>query len=288
MRAPSVDSYTLKELVQLFNPSDDIIRAKRSYLVMGKIIAIGGGEIGRPREDGKGYYPVETTLIDTEILKLTNKKAPTLLFIPTASYDSQDYYQVVKEHFIKLGFSSVDPLYLSDKSLTRKQIEKMILSHDAIYVGGGNTLRMMNAWRKMGVDTMLKRAYEQSIVLSGLSAGSICWFNYGSSDSRKFTSGSNKLVKVTGLGFIDALHCPHYDVEPRRQTDLKRMMKTTSKVAIALDNCAALEIVDNKYRIIKSKPSAKARKIYWKNGKYFAEDIPASESFSDMRKITQK
>ena len=83
---------------------------------MGKIIAIGGGEIGRPKEDGTGYYPVETTQIDTEILKLTNKKNPTLLFIPTASYDSQGYYEVVKKHFTKVGFSSITPLYLSDNS----------------------------------------------------------------------------------------------------------------------------------------------------------------------------
>jgi len=255
---------------------------------MGKIIAIGGGEIGRPKEDGKGHYPVETTLIDTEILQLTNKKSPTLLFIPTASYDSRNYYQVVKQHFTKLGFSSVTPLYLSDKSLTKKQIEKIILSHDAIYVGGGNTLRMMNAWRKMGVDKILKLAHERGIVLAGLSAGSICWFSYGNSDSRKFSSGSDKLVKVTGLGLIDALHCPHYDAEPHRQADLKRMMKTTSKVAIALDNCAALEVVDNTYRIIKSKPDAKARKIYWEKDKYFVEDIPASKSFSDISKLTQK
>jgi len=82
---------------------------------MGKIIAIGGGEIGRPKEDGKGHYPVETTLIDTEILQLTNKKSPTLLFIPTASYDSRNYYQVVKQHFTKLGFSSVTPLYFINK-----------------------------------------------------------------------------------------------------------------------------------------------------------------------------
>jgi len=255
---------------------------------MGKIIAIGGGEMGRPKEDGKGRYPVETTLIDTEILQLTNKKSPTLLFIPTASYDSQNYYQVVKKHFTKLGFSSVTPLYLSDKSLTKKQIEKIILSHDAIYVGGGDTLRMMNIWRKIGVDRMLKQAYEQGIVLSGLSAGSICWFGYGNSDSRKFSSDSDRLIKVTGLGLIDALHCPHYGAEPHRQADLKRMMKTTSKIAIALDNCAALEVVDNTYRIIKSKPNAKARKIYWEKGKYFVEDILASKSFSDISKLTQK
>lgn len=211
-----------------------------------------------------------------------------LLFIPTASYDSQDYYDVVKKHFTKLGFRSVTALYLSDKSLTKKQIENIILSHDAIYVGGGNTLRMMNVWRKMGVDVILKLAHERGIVLSGLSAGSICWFSYGNSGSRKFSSGSNKLVKVTGLGLIDALHFPHYDAESHRQADLMRMTKNTSKVAIALDNCTALEVVDDKYRIIKSKPTAKARKIYWKNGGYFIKEIAVSQSYTDIGELTQK
>lgn len=255
---------------------------------MGKIIAIGGGEIGRPKEDGSGHYAIETTAIDTEILELTNKKDPSLLFIPTASYDSVGYYQTVEKHFTKLGFRLVNPLYLSDKSLTKERIEKMILSHDAIYVGGGNTLRMMRVWRKLGVDSMLKRAHDQGVVLSGLSAGSICWFSNGNSDSRKFSSGNDKLIKVTGLGLIDALHCPHYDAEPHRQADLKRMMKTTSKVALALDNCTAIEVVDRAYRIIKSKPSAKARKIYWKNDKYIIEDIPASKSYTDLSNLTQK
>lgn len=252
---------------------------------MGKIVAIGGGEIGRPREDGSGNYPVETTAIDKEILALTNKKHPRLLFLPTASYDSVDYYHLVKAHFERIGFDKVNVLYLSDKTLSREQIEEVILSHDAIYVGGGNTLRMMMLWRRLGVDKLLKKALDKNIVLSGLSAGSICWFNSGNSDSRKFSSGSDKLIKVSGLGFINSLHCPHYDAESFRQKDLKRMMQTTSGVAIALDNCSALEVVDDEYRIITSKPTAKARRIYWKRGEYFVEEIAAENEYRPLQNL---
>lgn len=174
---------------------------------MGKIIALGGGEIGRPHENG-GFYPVETTSIDKEIIKQTGKSNPKLLFIPTASKDSEEYFQVVKKHFSELG-CKVDVLYLIKDKFSKKQIEDKILSTDIIYVGGANTLKMMTLWRKIGVDNILKKAHKKGVVLSGLSAGSICWFNCGNSDSRKFTSGSNKLIKVTGLGLIDALHCPH-------------------------------------------------------------------------------
>ncbi len=254
---------------------------------MGKIIALGGGEIGRPNKRG-GFYPIETISIDKEIISQTNKKNPSLLFIPTASNDSESYSEVVKKHFSKLG-CQVDVLYLIREELIKKQIENKVLSTDIIYVGGGNTLKMMNIWRKTGVDEILKKAYRKNIVLSGISAGSICWFKFGNSDSRKFIDGSDKLIKVTGLGLINALHCPHYDIEKHRRTDLKRMMKTIPKiVSIALENCCAIEVIDDKFRILKSKPDAKAYKIFWEKGKYFKEKITSKKEFEDMNKLLKK
>ncbi len=85
---------------------------------MGKIIAIGGGEIGRPNEKG-GFYPIETTLIDKEIIKQTGKTNPKLLFIPTATNDSEKYFQVIKKHFSRLN-CKVDVLYLIKDKLTKK------------------------------------------------------------------------------------------------------------------------------------------------------------------------
>lgn len=251
-----------------------------------KIVAIGGGEIGRPKDSG-GFYPIETTEIDKRILELTGKKNPKLLFIPTASYDSVDYFEVVKSYFLNLGCGKVDVLYIEDARAPKK-LEKKILSSDAIYVGGGNTLRMMKIWRKFGIDKMLKKAASNDIVLSGLSAGSICWFSCGNSDSWKFSSGSEKLIKVSGLGLIDALHCPHYNTELFRQKDLKKMMKNTPRlVAIALDDCTALEVVNGKYRILKSKKNAKARKTYWKNNKYIIEEIE-NNNYMDLNELLQK
>lgn len=252
---------------------------------MGKIIAIGGGRIGGPKEDGSGHYETETTLIDQEIIKLTGKKNPRLLVIPTASYESLYYSLGIRDQFLRLGCSEVNVLTLSRTSLTKAQIKEMILSHDAIYVGGGNTLRMMRIWKKWGIDKALKEAHKKGIVLSGLSAGSICWFTYGNSDSRSYSSGSNQLIKVSGLGLIDALHCPHYNSEAARQADLKRMMKQVPKVAIALDDCTALEVVDDTYQIIKSKPTAKAHKIYWKQNEYIIEELPASNEFHDLQEL---
>lgn len=253
-----------------------------------RIIAIGGGEIGRPKEDGIGYYPAETNTIDLEILRLTNKKFATLLFIPTASDDSKGYTETAMKHFKQIGFASVDVLFLLDESLTKKQIQEDIFSHDAVYIGGGNTLKMMKIWRKLGVDGILKNALKKGVILSGLSAGAICWFSQGISDPERFTSGNKKSAKITGLGFINAVHCPHYDTDPRLQAEVKSSMMHSNKVAICLDNCAALEVIGNEYRIIKGKPSAKARKVYWKNGAYFEEEIKASDSFKNLDDLLSK
>lgn len=247
-----------------------------------KIMAIGGGEIGRPG------FPVETIKIDKEIINLTGKKHPKFLFIPTASSDSEEYFRVVEKHFGKRLGCRMNVLYLIRDKLSYKEVKEKILGTDIIYVGGGNTLKMMMIWRKLRVDSILRQAYKKGIVLSGLSAGSICWFRYGSSDSRKFTSSSNKLIKVSGLGIINALHCPHYNVEKNRKNDLKRMMRVTPGVALAIDNCCALEVLNNKYRIISSKKGANAYKVFWKAGKYYEELIKQTKEFKSLNEILLK
>lgn len=249
---------------------------------MKKIIAIGGGEIGRPG------YPVQTTSIDNEIIKLAGKKKPKLLFIPTASSDSEKYYETVKKHFgARLGCET-KVLYLINSKQTKKEIRKTILSADIIYVGGGNTEKMLKIWRKRGVDKFLETAYNRGIVLSGLSAGAICWFRWGNSDSRRFVNPKADLIKVNGLNFVNALLCPHYDVEKDRRKDLKKMLKKVPCIAIALDNCCAIEILNKEYRIICSKASAKAHKVYWKAGKYFEEIIQKRNDFQLIEMLLKK
>jgi dipeptidase E len=235
---------------------------------MGKIIAIGGGEIGRPG------YKMETVAIDKEIIRLTGKTSPRLLFLPTASGDAQSYIDCVNGYFgDKLG-CRVEALTLTRIKYSQRELADKILKTDIVYVGGGNTLKMMKLWRKLGVDELLRQAHAKGVVMAGVSAGSICWFKYGNSDSARF--GKNKeasMMRVRGLGLIPALHCPHYDVEVGREESLKTMMKRTPGVAIALDNCAALVAIDGEYRIMRSKPTAQAYKVYWLKDGYFKENI---------------
>lgn len=247
-----------------------------------KIVAIGGGEIGRPG------YPIETTKVDKEIVSLSGKKKPRVLFIPTASFDSESYYEVVKKHFGKRLGCKTDVLYLIKGKLTKKQIEEKVFTSDIVYVGGGNTAELMKVWLKTGMDKILEKAGEKGIVLSGLSAGSICWFKYGLSDSRRFKNPNAKLIKVSGLSLINALHCPHYDFERHRKGELRQMMKNTSGVAIAIDNCCAIEIINDRYRIINSKKNAKAYRIYWKKGKFYEEIIAQDKKYKPLSEILTK
>ncbi len=259
---------------------------------MRKIIAIGGGEIGRPKKDKdgnySGFYPIETTLIDKAILSSTGKKNPSLLFIPIASRDSTRYYEIVKTHFTNVGFSTVDPLYLSDKSLTKEHIKKSLLSYDAIYVGAGTTIRMMKTFRRLKIEPIIKKALDKGVVLSGLCAGSICWFNYGNSESRRFCEGTDKYIRVRGLGLIDALVSPHFNEDPDRRLKLKTIMKRTPGVAIALDNCAAIQVEGEEYRLIRSVSGAKANKIYWKNGEYIIEELPFDGRLRSLSELLNK
>lgn len=230
---------------------------------MKKIIAIGGGEIGRR----------ETAEIDRQIIKLSGKKRPKFLFMPTASLDNGGYIRTVNDYFGKRLGCLVDVLYLVNRKVSRREIKDKILKADIIYVGGGNTLKMMIIWRRLGVDKFLKEAYKKGIVLSGLSAGAACWFKYCLSDSRKFSNRNAPYIKVKGLGFINGLVCPHYDSEPDRKSALKKMMEKEKMFAVALDDCAALEAIDNKFRILTSKKKANGYKVYWRAGKYYEEKM---------------
>ncbi|OGB84040.1 hypothetical protein A3F66_06690 [candidate division TM6 bacterium RIFCSPHIGHO2_12_FULL_32_22] len=242
---------------------------------MGKIVAIGGGGFGGSKNN---------VAIDNEIVLLSGKTRPNLLFIPTASMDDEKYIQDIKNKFGNLN-CKVDVLYLISKQTERKEIKNKIENADIIYVGGGNTLRMMNLWRRLGVDKLLINAYKKNKVMSGVSAGAICWFSQGNSDARKFKNLNAKLIKVTGLGIIKALCCPHYDSEKDRRPALKNMMLKSNGIAIAIEDNCAIQIVNNKFRIISSKSNANAYRVYWKQNKFYEELIEQKNEFLDLNQL---
>ena len=148
----------------------------------------------------------------TYMAQLTGKQKPNLCFIPTASGDDEGYierfYEVCKQidvtpHILKVWINSYDQ---------KESFEAIINRMDAIVVGGGNTLNMLAIFKAQGIDTALKNAYNNGVVMGGGSAGSLCWSNGGTTDSRPA-----ELSIVEGMAFINKSHCPHYNSEKSRR-----------------------------------------------------------------------
>lgn len=244
---------------------------------MKKIITIGGGGAK------------ETQHIDEEIVRLTKKKNPRLLFIPTASSDDEKYVTYIKTIYEKLG-CTVESLLLLDQKHPQADLEKLILKADIVYVGGGNTFMMMRKWRRLGVEKLIRKAWEKGAVMCGLSAGSICWYESGHSDSMHYYDPKNwDYIRVRCLNFLPLIHCPHYDSETggrKRKGDFKRMMKKyPSKMGIACDDGVAVEYLGDQYRVLSSLKEKGAYRVYWKGGKYFEEKLENTDTFLPIKNL---
>jgi dipeptidase E len=247
------------------------------------VVAIGGGNIRT-----RGTAP-----IDREIIRLSNKKNPRLLFIPTASSDSEIYWEHIQKYFGKFLKCKTDVLFLIKERPSQKQIRRKILWADIIYVGGGNTLLMMRLWRRLGVDKLLTSAYENGTVLSGISAGSICWFDSGHSDSMSFYNPQRwKYINVKGLGLIHGIHCPHYNSMtlgvPRRK-HFRSMIEKTGGIGIAIENNCAIEFIDDRlYKVITAKSYAGAYRVYKQGREVVAERIPQQNQLALIESLRHR
>ncbi len=208
-----------------------------------QIIAIGGGGFGRNPGEG---------IIERYILEQTKKRIPKICFIPTATGDNESYKVSFYETFTKL---KCQPYHLDFFKRT-PDLRKLILNQDAIFVGGGNTKSMLAVWREWKLDKILREAYESGIVMSGVSAGAICWFEKGITDS-----WSEDLKVMECLGFVEGNCCPHYDEEPKRKPAVKKFLDEKKLTAvISIEGGSALHMKNGK--IFKSLSFYKNKESY--------------------------
>ena len=194
-----------------------------------QIIAIGGGGFGRTPGEG---------LIEKYILDQSEKDVPNICFIPTATGDNEAYKVNYYSTFSKLDCL---PSHLDFFKRT-PDLKELILKQDIIFVGGGNTKSMLAVWKDWGLDLVLKEAYEKGVIMSGVSAGAICWFDQGITDS-----WAEDLKVMDCLGFIEGACCPHYDEEPQRKPSLNKFItEKVLKSCYAVDGGCALHIEDEK------------------------------------------
>lgn len=191
------------------------------------IVASGGG----------GFSPLtERSRVEEHVLALAGevrgRERPRVCLIATASGDADALIDRFHDVFADLAETS--HLALFDRTV--EDIPAFLLGHDAVWVSGGNTASMLAVWRAHGVDTALRMAHEAGIVLAGRSAGSICWFDGGTTDSY----GPTIQAFSGGLGFIPGSNSPHYDGEPQRRPVYQALVADGSLPAgIAVDDFAA-------------------------------------------------
>ena len=164
---------------------------------------------------GGGGFSDGGDALDGFVLGLAGRERPRICFLSTATGDSADY--VVR--FYEAFRERAEPSHLELFGRPRRDIRDFLLAQDVVYVGGGNTANMLAIWRVHGIDAVLREAWERGIVLAGISAGSICWFEGGVTDSF-----GDELAPLPCLGFLPGSNCPHYDSEPQRRPTYRRLV----------------------------------------------------------------
>jgi dipeptidase E len=211
----------------------------------GQIIALGGG--------GFSDQP-DNLMLDEYILLQANKAKPKILFLPTAGGDHEDYIAKFYRSFKKLNCIPTH-LSLTKKNPAYQRLEKLVLSHDVIFVGGGSPRFLMQVWRKCGMDKIVKKAWKQGIVLSGMSAGAICWYEDGFKNPK-----DDVWRRIACLGFLEGSFCPHYDKRGELRAAYRKMISSGEiEAGYGVQDGVALHYIGTELKyIVSSEPDAKA------------------------------
>ena len=211
----------------------------------GHIVAIGGGGFGR-----NPNKPV----IEDYIVNLSPAKKPKIAFFPTASAEDVQYIKNFHIAFSKLNCIP------QDISLFKKtpDLELIIDDSDIIYVGGGNTKSMLAVFKDWRLDKMIINAYKQGKILSGVSAGAICWFERGITDS-----WASELKVLDCLGLIQGTCCPHYDGEENRRPSVEAFLKNkTLEECLCIEDGAAAHFENGSFKTAISFFKSKNKNVY--------------------------
>lgn len=195
--------------------------------------------------------------------ELTGKPRPKLLFLPTAAGDSPQSIISWYQNCAPLDVEASHQISFIASTRQPRSWEDVLLSVDGIVCSGGNTLNQQAIWKAQGIDVILRQAWDKGIVLGGASAGSLCWFEEGTTDSRP-----KDLTTVQCLGFLRGSHSPHYDAEPGRRPLYQKLIGSGAmKPGYACDNDAGIYFEDNEVkRVVSARAGAKCYYVSAKGG----------------------
>jgi dipeptidase E len=204
-------------------------------------------------------------------LRQTGKKNPKVCFIGAASGDAESYRQ---RFYAGFGRFRCRTSHLPLFARTPRDLESFVMEHDAIFVGGGNTRSMLAVWRDWGLDGCLRSAWERGVVLGGVSAGAICWFEQGLTDSV-----AGPLTVLDCLGWLAGSCCPHYDAERLRRPTFRRLVAGGDIAnGVAADDHAALHYVDGSLlRAVSGAPGARAWSVRRSGDRAIEKALPAAK-----------
>ena len=207
-----------------------------------------------------------------EILHLPQKPRPRVCVIPTATGDAP---ASLLAFYSRVPGARAERSHLTLFDRTVRDIRDYLLSQDIILVGGGNTANMLAVWRVHGVDEILREAWEKGIVLCGGSAGSLCWFECGTTDSFNL----NELAPLhDGLGFLPGSHCPHYDGEEQRRPLYHKLISEGFPGGYAIDDDAAIHFVGTEIaEVVSCRDEATAYRVELQNGKVVETPLEARQ-----------
>jgi dipeptidase E len=228
-----------------------------------QVVAMGGGGFS---------MDADNTLLDDFVLGLARavggRERPRVCFIPTASGDAPLYVRNFYDAFSGKAEASWLSLFARDQ----RDLRTFLLAQDAVYVGGGNTENMLAIWRVHGVDAILREAWEAGAVMAGISAGSLCWFAAGVTDS----FGTALAPFHDGLGFLAGSHCPHYDGEALRRGRYHALVADGLEGGLAADDGAALHYVGTALaEVVTSRPEAGAYRVERVDGRVVETRLPS-------------
>jgi len=203
---------------------------------------------------GAGDTPEQTERLFRYVLELTGKDRPRLLIVPTATAESDANIATSLERFVRLA----DPTVLRTFPWPPDDLRSCILDQDAIWVSGGNTANMLAIWRVHGIDDLLREAWDAGVVLFGASAGMICWFEAGVTDS----FGPQLDGLRDGLGFLPGSACPHYDGEELRRPRYRELVDAGFPPGLAAEDGVGLHFEETELvEAVTCRPGASAYRV---------------------------
>ena len=224
-----------------------------------------------PMGAGKAVMERRNDPLHDYVLELTGKDDPVVLFVGTATGDDASYIVTFYEAFHS-GRCRPRHLKLFHRD-DDDELTDLVLGADVIHVGGGNTANMLDVWHRQGVDKLLFQALDRGAVLTGGSAGGLCWFEGGTTDSY----GPTLRLLHEGLGMIKGSYCPHYDAEDQRRPIFHAALLDGSlEMGYASGNRVAIRFTPEGEVVeaVTSEPGGQALKVYAVDGKIVEEEIP--------------